>query len=117
MKPFKGKNFYRLAEVDIDGTITYSNIIVFNFNSATPEIDIYPNPAHQFITIGFINMPINNNAINIFDITGKRVISNTNVSGNTIKLDLQKLNSGTYFVKVVGADGTTVQSKFLLLRD
>ena len=117
LSPLKGKNFYRLAEIDNSGKITYSNIIVFNFSSSTPAIDVFPNPTHQFVTIGLNDLPVNNNTINVFDMTGKKVLSNSNVSGNAVKLDVQNLQSGTYIVKVIAANGTIVQNRFVIIKN
>jgi len=82
---------------------------LFNLNwfefSLTTSIDIiennnihlYPNPAKEVITIEIENFK----EIKIFDIAGKLVYSNIDISSqnlNSIKLDISKFNTGTYLL-------------------
>ncbi len=116
LAPLSGKNFYRLAELDRSGVITYSSILVINFNGGKPALEIYPNPARQFITVSLTDLPAYNNSIAVYDIAGETVISNAQVSGNSFKLNVDKLSAGTYFIKVTSAEGTIVQNKFVVLK-
>ena len=50
-RPFKGVNYYRLKQVDIDGSFEYSSIKTIQFSNSFGEIQIYPNPAKDIITI------------------------------------------------------------------
>ncbi len=63
--------------------------------------EVYPNPAHNSV---LININLENNkefTIQIFDITGRCVLKeNYKNSNQTIILDISKLNTGLYFVKV-----------------
>ena len=52
INPFNGQNFYRLKMIDIDGTYTYSNIIVIHFGEIkNNNIVIAPNPVKTNINL------------------------------------------------------------------
>lgn len=113
--PLPGRNFYRVAEVDIFDKIVFSNVIMLNFSTAVPSIDLYPNPATQFVMIGFNNLPLKN-TINVFDMAGRKVVSNYTASGNTVKIDVTNYRAGTYIVKVVSPEGKILQNKFVVVK-
>jgi len=76
---------------------------------AKKQIGFYPNP----VTDGSLNInaPVNSEKqIEIFDLVGKSVL-NQNTSSN--KIDVKKLNSGVYILKVV-ADNKTTTSKLII---
>lgn len=52
--PFQGFNYYRLRQVDYDGTINYSKIVTVEFEQINnDDISIYPNPTTDALTIKF----------------------------------------------------------------
>lgn len=51
--PLKGNayNYYRILQRDLDGKFSYSKIVSIVFNEPGPEVQIYPNPALDNVTI------------------------------------------------------------------
>jgi hypothetical protein len=49
--PAPGTNYYRLKQVDLDGSFTFSHIIAVNNKKAL--VTLYPNPASRELIIGF----------------------------------------------------------------
>ncbi|MEM9849176.1 MAG: T9SS type A sorting domain-containing protein, partial [Bacteroidota bacterium] len=47
--PFWGDNYYRLRQVDFDGTFAYSRIINISFKKSKSDILIYPNPVGEIL--------------------------------------------------------------------
>ena len=115
VNPIMGKNFYRMRQTDIDGASMYSNIVLINMSTTTARVDIFPNPAHGTANINLNNLPVNNNSIVVFDITGKAVINLAKITGNTVKMNIASLQPGTYFVKVVTEDGNVFQNKMVVI--
>lgn len=69
------------------------------------QLNIYPNPATEKITI---SGPSDNSLINIYNIVGKMVYSNKNIKEkNTI--NVSSLTNGTYFVRIETADRTVTK--------
>ncbi|MCS6824944.1 MAG: T9SS type A sorting domain-containing protein, partial [Cytophagaceae bacterium] len=91
-------SLYRLAQVDMDGTVHHSNIILLSPNKS---INIsYTNPAHGFVDIKF-DQTVGYAQISIMDFQGKELLqSEMNNSGN-IHIDLSNMPSGTYLLKVL----------------
>ena len=61
--PFSGVNYYRLKQIDFDGTFEYSKIIKVEYRQTVSSIQVFPNPANSPFTI-HINNP-NNQAVHI----------------------------------------------------
>ncbi|MEI9943355.1 MAG: SBBP repeat-containing protein [Chitinophagaceae bacterium] len=94
--PLAGANFYRLKVVDIDGTFSYSEIRVLNFNG-TKTILIYPNPARERLTITGAETGME---LRLLNAAGQE-LSSFIITGNTIQLDISKLRTGCYIVQAV----------------
>jgi hypothetical protein len=61
--------------------------------------NIYPNPVSDRI---YIETEVEVEEITIYDIYGKKLfeIDNSQLTKNRLQLDIEHLNSGTYFIKV-----------------
>lgn len=113
--PLSGKNFYRLIETGINGNKTYSETIVVNMKIVNASMDIFPNPAYGQVVINLNDLPVFSNTVSVLDLSGKTMITKTEVNGNTIKLNIQQLNPGTYIIKLIATDGTMVQNKMIVV--
>lgn len=60
---------------------------------------LFPNPAVSELNIQLTNNEIIQ-AIEVFDLNGKTIFTQSNFMGNTAKIDVRDLISGTYLVKV-----------------
>ncbi len=80
--PIDGVNFYRLQMVDIDGKTTYSSIIKIVF-SGKSELQVFPNPAKNVITLSGLE---NKGTIKIIAADGK-LVKQIVVVANNSKID------------------------------
>jgi hypothetical protein len=78
-------------------------------------IQIYPNPSNGIFNIKFKGQETTNYSIEIVDIIGKKVYNSKGIIllENNIQLNLNFLNSGTYFLKMV--NGNDAQIKQLVI--
>ena len=79
----------------VDNSMTINDIYDFEHEA----IYLYPNPSKDIVTIK--NIPFNNR-IYIIDISGKKY-NDTNIhirENNSVNLDISKLNTGLYFIRV-----------------
>ena len=97
--PVNGINYYRLENVDKNGSSTFSKVVCVKFGDIQ-TFSIAPNPAKDFATINF-SKTVDKATIAVYDLTGKQVITQL-LSGNinTYKLNTQSLKSGLYVIKV-----------------
>ena len=105
-----GDNYYRLVQVDYDGTRTASDIVVANCiesEVSEPEIMAYPNPFSSELTVVLDNFGNRAATIEVYDMLGKLIYtekaSAPQNSYETI-LNLSNLPSGAYTVRVSTTD-------------
>ena len=98
--PANGINYYRLKNVDKDGSFTYSKVVsVINYGGKK-EISVYHNPTKDYTTIGF-GSASNKASILVYDIAGKAVITqNIKANTNSLKLNTGNLVNGIYVIEV-----------------
>lgn len=77
-----------------------SSIAIKNRNEAN-QIDIYPNPSQgEGITVRFAELPVNDSRIEVFDLSGRKLISKL-ITRTSEELNIDNLVSGTYLVRSV----------------
>lgn len=107
------KLFYRLKQVDLDGSFTYSNAISVDNKEYTLEhVEIYPNPFTSNLSIKLNAAVAGDAQLSIADLSG-RVLAEQKLAvvdgTNTISLNnLEGLNKGIYFVKITYNNQTKV---------
>ncbi|HSN08092.1 MAG TPA: T9SS type A sorting domain-containing protein [Hanamia sp.] len=118
-KAIGGNEYYRLMQVDKDGMLNYSNVVLIKGNkiNALSLNAVYPNPAKDKLNL-IISSPVNNNInVIITDLAGKIVrrqaFSILN-GGNNLDFDVSTLPAGSYFIKAICANGCqTAVNKFV----
>ena len=96
--------YYRLKQVDTDGTATYSPVRTVAFTTAglTPTIALFPNPATSATQLDLSQLPAGTYTVQVLDATGRVVLSGKQEAGISQALDLNTIASGTYTVRVSG---------------
>ncbi len=104
LDPQIGPNYYKLKQVDFDGSFAWTQIIQVNYNSDNRDLKVYPNPAKNTLFVKF-DENISKEQIQIFDVQGKYWKTKIVESGDTVKeLDLNNLPSGVYTLQVIHGD-------------
>ena len=111
--PHPGVSYYRLKQVDYDGKFMYSNIEVVNLPTLWQnEIVLSPNPVINLLDVRLDPDSFKNPQLELRDIQGKLVLTKTDAEVNAqmpIKLDLQDLPQGLYFLTVTENKHTLIK--------
>jgi uncharacterized repeat protein (TIGR01451 family) len=98
-----GTVYYRLKQVDTDGTATYSPVRSVVFTKALPPaIALFPNPATTATQLDLTSLPAGSYEVSVLDATGRVVLHAVREAGVAQALDLNTVASGTYTVRVLG---------------
>lgn len=100
--PVNGDNYYRLTQIDKDGTATVKGVEVINFALLLTEITAYPNPTSDKITIALGDSKYNKAVI--IDSNG-RVLASKIIQHSDIDFNLTTYSNGIYFVELSGPSG------------
>jgi Zn-dependent metalloprotease len=96
--------YYRLKQVDVDGTFAYSRIISIS-SDEKPEVKFFPNPVQSDLVVQMPEKGFKSYEVKVIDTRGRAVISTQKAKRNdgTLTLDMQKLPSGVYQVIITAA--------------
>lgn len=96
--PAQSVNYYRLKQVDYDGTTDYSDIVSVRYGNETDfEIDIYPTVFNDVVSI-ISSTQLIDASTEVYDFQGALVYKNV-INGNEI--DLTTLQTGSYILRIV----------------
>lgn len=97
--PYFGTSYYRLKQVDLDGSFSYSSIAAVEFNNQT-DWAIYPNPSKDgSFTIASTFADNEVIAVTVTDVTGNRVRYYDN-DFYAQEMYVKNLSSGLYIVSI-----------------
>ena len=120
--PITGKNLYRLKQLDINGAITYSDIIPIEYGYLSnalvkSNLNVYPNPASSTINMAILTVNnVSSYNIQITNSTGLVVKQSTSAQ-SAWQTNISDLLPGTYVIKVIDTKSNTLigDSKFVKL--
>jgi hypothetical protein len=108
----KGNNYYRLRQVDRDGVVKYSKIVIlYNKSYATAgKMEIYPNPASAVVNYTVASASADLVTVQVYNLAGVVLLTRQQqlaAGSNQQTLAISNLKSGNYFLKVINREGST----------
>ena len=95
---------YKNENYESSSTV-FKNTTTVNISETNNELSIFPIPATDFITLNSSDII---NKIEIFDVSGKNILSQ-NLNSNDINVNTQNLTNGIYFIKIQTSNTTTTK--------
>lgn len=91
------------------GAYKWNTNNVSKVNPNREDVVVYPNPAYNDVNVTF-NKELGVKNVAIYNLVGKQV-SNYRVSGNSAKLDIERIPAGIYFLRLVDGNGRVVATR------
>jgi hypothetical protein len=112
--PIEGVSYYRLKQVDFDGTVTYSNTLSVEFGDASNNYVVYPNPGKHGDQLTIVGDITPGTKIELIDQSGKVVLEQQFYrSDDRVLLNLSSVKAGLYAVRFI--QGQHIQIERLIL--
>ncbi len=113
-----GIHYYRLKAVDVDGNVSYSEMIALGTKGAISNFNVYPNPAANEIHFAYQLLQANTQAIlKVYSMTGALMHAETLHSSETnYTLDTHEFKNGLYLYEVLSEGRVLMTGKFDIAR-
>jgi hypothetical protein len=105
-----GALYYRLRQVDEDGTATYSPVRTVVLEAGAAKFIISPNPACDIVTFDLTALPAGHYHVSFHDVNGRTIGTEQVIGGGEpASLNVATLPAGVYLVKVQGQQQVQTQ--------
>ncbi|HNW89008.1 MAG TPA: M20/M25/M40 family metallo-hydrolase [Bacteroidales bacterium] len=101
MDSIQSKVVMRYVLQDVFGE---SPVFIDEKTSGLLAVNVFPNPAQGAIVIKTTDDFSQKKSVNIYDVTGRQILSVTGMQGNENKIDVSSLQSGIYFLRIMGGN-------------
>ena len=81
-----------------------SPVFIDEKKAGSLAVNVFPNPAQGSFVIRTTDDFLQKKTLDIYDVTGRQILSVTGVQGNENKIDVSRLQSGIYFLRILGGN-------------
>ncbi|MEP7109352.1 MAG: T9SS type A sorting domain-containing protein [Ferruginibacter sp.] len=104
-----GNLYYRIKEVDNDGSYVYSRIVLLHNKLDANYYVIFPNPGNKYIQIDAPYFTSGKTEIELYDANGRKILSKGMI-GSSEKINTASLGEGTYLLKIIHNEEVKTQT-------
>jgi hypothetical protein len=112
--PQIGHNYYRLEQVDLDGNVSYSQIVDIIWGADGSVVSIYPNPATDVLNIDLSIDKVTQMEVRLLDMSGRTVKSVMQITAkgmNNASMNLNDIAAGVYGVQIFENNNLILSTK------
>ena len=102
-------NYYRLKQIDLDGSVSYSHVQYVLMDETQTSIKLYPIPATEILTIEHTERIA---SVRVMDISGRLLLDHEGTTRRET-LSVESLKAGVYIIELMDENGETHKSKFI----
>lgn len=111
--PVQGQSYYRLRQIDTDGTTTVSDIVPVHLEAGHVHVSVFPNPATDRLEVRTSGAPTGQ--VYLLNAMGQRLPVRGMLAGGRCTLDVSGLPTGGYIVQLI-AGGDVRQQRIIVRR-
>ncbi|MEO1263197.1 MAG: T9SS type A sorting domain-containing protein [Bacteroidota bacterium] len=109
-EPITGTNYYRLLQVDFDGSVSISRVVSVVYGRNDKVISLLPNPASSFASLRLETAYETQTQLGIFNNKGRLIYENTFGIGQTeLTVEMEDWSPGTYYVRMTNPSTNIVE--------
>lgn len=117
----KGDNYYRLKEVELDGSTHHSEVIMVRMGEIHGDTDVFPNPVFDVTSVYIYNNEekTSETELFIYSVSGQLINAQKTElkpGANTIPLNMNDLESGYYFIDIRLNEGKRIGEPLRVLK-
>ena len=117
--PLPGTNYYRLQQVDTDGSSTTTTTVSANLRMSGQAALLFPNPATEQLQVSYFTSLPGMTHLQVVDASGRPVLR-TDHAGNTgtqqVLLDVSGLDAGSYLLRISTGSGIPIENARFIKR-
>jgi hypothetical protein len=107
-RPVAGLNYYRLAQVDFDGTQKLSDVVAANVSLGEEPV-IYPNPATDVWQVDLAGLHGAGTTIEVLDLRGRPFLKFETNDARNVTISRNGMANGIYMVRIISPRATHVR--------
>jgi hypothetical protein len=102
--PINGPAFYRLRQVDLDGSFTHTQVVQVNAHTAPLELaKLYPNPVSDRLNVEVFSRDSQQSSLSVYDLMGNEVLRQDamlSAGQNALEVKASELAAGMYLLRI-----------------
>ncbi|NVO85374.1 T9SS type A sorting domain-containing protein [Hymenobacter terrestris] len=105
-----GLRYYRLLQLDLDGTVAHSDVktVRFDGKGSATAVRLFPNPTSANVTLDLEALPTGAYSVEVLSAEGRKVAEWSANGGQQQVLPTQQLAKGVYLLRIGGHNTTQV---------
>jgi len=112
--PLAGTSYYRLKQVDQDGAVHYAPVVSVQLTAAPlAGVLAYPNPVVDRLTLDLRSLASNSTTLQLRNLAGQVVLTQSVLGGSTQELDMQTLPAGVYVLQLPTEAGASLVQRIV----